>query len=141
MEYNRNHQELINEVIKNVWKHTKEPRTYTICGTVRKYGPLRTEELTQKGDIVLIKKEKRTEEEIKELKVLKANSFYEDKVYLSTYSEDSIQRVKLIVHVKNTQGLKDFKTTHSFKCYKDDTSNIILDLTEKGYTITKTFLR
>jgi len=49
------------------------------------------------------------------------------------------QKFKLVVYMKYSQQIKNFKSTHSFECYENEIPTILRLLKDEGYIINKVF--
>ncbi len=49
------------------------------------------------------------------------------------------QKFKLVVYMKYSQKIKNFKSTHSFECYENEIPTILRLLEDEGYVIKRVF--
>lgn len=84
---------------------------------------------------------RKSREEKELLKKAKANSSGLSNKVIFDYNKREVSKGKLTVYVDNTKHEKDFKTTHSYECYKSDVNDILLSLKNKGLVVKNNYFR
>ena len=80
---------------------------------------------------------KKSEEERKQIKLMKSIHKEKLKGTFFTPKEETIY-LPLIVYTKQSK-VENYKSTHSFKCFKSDVNDILNDLRIKGYILNKVY--
>jgi len=76
--------------------------------------------------------------EKRELKLKRKNVKFGSSSDFKFQKEDN-SKYNLIVYMKHSPKVDKFKSTHPFKCYKNEVENILANLKEQGYKIGKVY--
>ena len=77
-------------------------------------------------------------EERKQIKIMK--SLHKEKMKGSFFQpKEDIVQMSLIVYTKHSSKVQNYKSTHSYKCFKNDISDILNNLRVIGYNIGKVY--
>lgn len=79
----------------------------------------------------------KTPQERKEIKLMK--SLHKEKLVGSFYTPYERYKSRLIVYTQHSPKVKEYRSTHSFVCYKSEVSGHLQTLRDAGYVIGKIY--